>query len=102
MNAPPALCASTALRRTARALWTHSGSQVFFFDTHDGVYFATEATGTRLWELLAQPQTPASLYQTLSAEYDLDALTWQQDGLGFLQDALAAGLLETVSGEELR
>ncbi len=102
MTAPTALTASLVLRRSDRALWTHSGGQVFFFDTEDGVYFATEATGSRLWELLAQPQTPAALYQSLATEYELDADTWAREGLAFLQEALAAGLLETVTREEVR
>lgn len=102
MTGLPVLLTSPTLRRSERALWTLSGHQVFFFDTQDGVYFATEATGTRLWELLAQPQTPSTLYQALSREYDLDMATWERDGLGFLQEALAAGLIETVAGENVR
>ncbi|CAM2009540.1 PqqD family protein [Acanthopleuribacter pedis] len=99
----PGLSDYTLLMRADAAVWTQNGQQLFFFDTRQGMYYGTEAVGTRLWELLAEPQTPAELYRLLAAEYELEPELWRRDGITFLEEAVSVGILEKrtpVRGED--
>lgn len=90
----------TVLQRRPNVVWTQNGAQVFFFDEGQGMYYGTEETGTRVWELLEQPKTVAALFHALAAEYDLTPSDWSRDGMPFLREALGVGVLQT-SGPQI-
>jgi len=58
--------------------------------------YTLNATGCRLWELLAQPRTEASLAAALLESYELSAETAQHDVRVFLDDLVRLNLAEEV------
>jgi Coenzyme PQQ synthesis protein D (PqqD) len=60
-----------------------------------GTYFGLDAVGTRLWNLIAEHGSTASVIETLLAEYDVDALRLQKDVEALIDQLLAKGLLTT-------
>lgn len=61
-----------------------------------GEYFGLGGTGSRVWQLLAQPCTLAELAASVAAEYEVDPQTCAADLRGFLEDLLARGLVSAA------
>lgn len=61
-----------------------------------GEYFGLGGTGSRVWELLAQPCSLAQLCATFAAEYAVDAQTCAADLRGFVEDLLQRGLVSAA------
>jgi hypothetical protein len=59
-----------------------------------GVYYSLDPVGARVWELLKQPITIATLRDHLCAEYDVDAARCEQDLRLLLKELVDAGLIE--------
>lgn len=59
--------------------------------------YTLNAAGCRLWELLAQPRTEASLAAALLEAYELSAETAQHDVRVFLDDLVRLHLAEEVA-----
>ena len=60
-----------------------------------GTYFGLDAVGTRLWHLIAEHGSTASVIETLLAEYEVDEPRLQKDVEALLNQLLAKGLLTT-------
>ncbi|RPH77339.1 MAG: PqqD family protein [Nitrospiraceae bacterium] len=60
-----------------------------------GTYFGLDAVGTRLWHLIAEHGSTALVFETLLAEYEVDALRLQKDLGALTEQLLAKGLLTT-------
>jgi hypothetical protein len=58
-----------------------------------GTYFGLDAVGTRLWHILAEHGSTASVIDTLLAEYDVDGPRLQKDAEALIDQLLAKGLL---------
>lgn len=60
-------------------------------------YYALDAIGRRIWELISQPTMVADLCATLQEEYHVDATTCQQDVLELLNEMVEQGLITIVN-----
>jgi hypothetical protein len=60
-----------------------------------GTYFGLDAVGTRLWHLITEQGSTASVIETLLAEYDVDEPRLQKDVEALIDQLLAKGLLTT-------
>jgi len=58
-------------------------------------YFGLDAVGTRLWHLITEQSSIASVIETLLAEYDVDEPRLQKDVEALIDQLLAKGLLTT-------
>lgn len=64
--------------------------EAVLLDLASGTYFGLNEVGTRVWELLEQPRTPAELRAALLAEFDVS------------EDVLARDLEELLGTLETR
>ena len=54
-------------------------TELVMMDVDKGAYFGLDGIGTRIWNLLAAPQTLSQLSDKLMAEYNVDRATCEQD-----------------------
>jgi hypothetical protein len=85
-----------SLRRTEGAWAVEAEDELVMLDPRTGRYFALDAVGRRVWELLAEPRRMDELVSALAAAHAVDEATVRTDVQPFLDDLLAAGLLESV------
>ena len=71
------------------------GGESVLLNLSTGTYFGLDAVGTRLWHLLAEYGSTASVVETLLAEYDVDAHRLEKDVEVLIDQLLAKGLLRT-------
>ncbi|HEY0606521.1 MAG TPA: lasso peptide biosynthesis PqqD family chaperone [Herpetosiphonaceae bacterium] len=60
----------------------------------NGMYYGLDAIGSRIWELLQQPQSVAALRDAIMAEYDVDAERCERDLLALLNNLAEVQLIE--------
>ncbi len=59
-----------------------------------GVYYGLDAVGARIWSLIKQPCTVASICDVILAEYDVESERCRQDVLALLSQLAEAKLVE--------
>src|SRR5881409_1384530 len=59
-----------------------------------GVYYGLDAVGARIWQLIQEPRTVASIRTVLLSEYEVDPDRCERDLLLLLHALADAGLLE--------
>jgi hypothetical protein len=60
----------------------------------NSLYYALDPVGTRIWELLQEPRTVASIRDVILEEYDVEAGRCESDLINLLGDLDAQGLIE--------
>ena len=68
--------------------------ETVMFHPDVGKYFALDAVGSRVWELLERPATVDELCARLTAEFDVDAATCAEQVLALVADLRASQLVE--------
>jgi hypothetical protein len=63
---------TTHIRRVDHVLTTAVADALLMLNVDRGLYHSINGTGTRIWELLAEPTTEAALVETLLGEFDVD------------------------------
>jgi hypothetical protein len=66
---------------------------IVLVDLHRGEYFALDAVGARMWELLVAGETPASVAAALAGEYDATETEILHDCLRLTEELLGRGLV---------
>lgn len=61
-----------------------------------GKYYGLDTIGTRIWELIAQPQSVASVCDALRDEFDVDEETCRRDVLDFVRELAGEQLVRIV------
>ena len=61
----------------------------------NSVYYGLDPVGARIWNLLQEPRTVASIRDTIVAEYDVTPERCEQDLFDLLGKLEAEGLIET-------
>jgi hypothetical protein len=84
----------TVVARSGEPLTATIDDELVMLDPRQGVYFALDTVGHRVWELLEQPCSVDELCRTLGEEFDVDAATCRGDVLAFLGRLSEAELLE--------
>ncbi len=60
----------------------------------NGVYYGLDPLGTRVWNLLREPMTLASLCSSLLHDYDVEPTRLESDMREFLSDLADQGLVD--------
>lgn len=60
----------------------------------DGVYYAVDQVGSRIWSLTATPTTLGAVHRTLLDEYDVESEVAWRDLVALVEELLHVGLLE--------
>lgn len=61
-----------------------------------GTYYGINPVGGRIWTLLEQPASVASLCNTIVSEFEVSKEQCQQDVLQFVEQMLKAGVVSQV------
>jgi hypothetical protein len=70
------------------------GDELVFFDDRVGKYFAVSSGGAAIWEMLASPMNFFDIVVALMDQYEVDEATCRAETKVFIDQMLAAGLLE--------
>jgi hypothetical protein len=90
-----ALSLETVVARRGEPLAARVDDDLVMLDPVRSRYFALDATGRRVWELLGEPRSVESLCAALQDEFEVSAQTCRTDVVTFLQQMADAGLVET-------
>ncbi|MBW7922860.1 MAG: PqqD family protein [Rubellimicrobium sp.] len=93
-----ALAASTLLSRHPEAANSRVGDETVILHLVSGTYFGLDPVGTRIWELLEQPVTLATLTARLLSEFDVSAEVLTRDVTDFLDQMLAHEIVQAGEG----
>ena len=87
------LTPTTRLQQNADILASALGDETVMMSLSRNNYYGVDEVGSRIWELLVQPQTLAQLCTTLQQEYVVDAEICQQEVTVFVQQLANEGLV---------
>lgn len=71
--------------------------QTVMYDLLSGRYFGLDDVGTRMWQLLAEHEQVATVYEELLRTYQVDAAILRRDLAGFIDRLAGAGLVRVDS-----
>jgi hypothetical protein len=72
------------------------GGEAVILGLNDSVYYGLDGSGARIWELVQQPISLASIVETLSAEFDVDRDVAMRDLIDLAGTLRERGLLDVV------
>lgn len=75
------------------------GNELFVYDRNHSLIHTFNATGTLLWEALAENLPIEAAITRLTAAFDIDEATARKDSELFLNQLKSLGMLNTSDGE---
>ena len=93
MRSRPVITADTEVAVSSNAISTQVPGGAVILDPVSGHYFGLEGVGVRAWELMAERSTLALLADRITAEYDVDHATCEQDLRRLLEELVERGLV---------
>ena len=75
------------------------GGEAVVLGLEKSMYYGLDGVGSRVWELIKQPQAVSSVRDTILDEYEVDRETCERDLLEFLGKLAAEGLIEVKDDE---
>jgi len=94
MRPRASLTMDTTLVRSHDVMHQSIAGETVLLDLNSETYFSLNETGTRVWHLLEQPASLASIHGTLCSEFDASASTIEADLLELGSRLIDAGLLD--------
>src|SRR5438874_210372 len=79
--------------RGATALSAEIDGEVVALDVAKGVCYGLDPVGSRIWALIEEPITVATVCQALMSEFDVDAAICEADVLDLFVQLRAEGLI---------
>jgi hypothetical protein len=92
----PQLSADTRVVAGASQLSAKLSGEAVILGLNDSVYYGLDGSGARIWELVQQPISLASIVDTLSAEFDVERDVAMRDLVDLAGMLRARGLLDLV------
>lgn len=86
------------VRNDAELLTTVVDGEMIGMSVEQGACYGLNGIGTRIWDLLAEPQSVDSLVAQLIAEYEVEAEECRDSVLGFIEQLRAEGLVRLSAG----
>jgi hypothetical protein len=74
------------------------GDEAVLLNLKNQLYMGLDAVGTRMWTALAEAESIQQAYDSLLAEYDVEAEQLRRDLQEFLGELKQNGLIEVRSG----
>lgn len=84
---------TTRVKRDPSLLATRMGDELVLFNAQQGIYYGSQEVGARIWELIQDEVSVASVCDQIMIEYSIDPETCERDVLEFLQQLEAEGLV---------
>jgi hypothetical protein len=88
------LSPDAVVTRRAEPLTATVDGELVMLDPRTSRYFALDAIGLRVWELLEEPRSVAALCEALEGEFDVSPDACRRDVLAFLEQLENAELLD--------
>jgi hypothetical protein len=88
------------VRRATDQIACDMGGETVILDLKSGTYYGVDVLGARIWTLIEQPASVASIRDAIVADYDVDDATCERDILAFLEQMREAGLVEIANGAD--
>lgn len=85
---------TTRLVRNPSLTTAELDGQVVMLNVDTSRYYGLNTVGTRIWELLAQPQTIAQLCRTLQTEFDVSPEQCEREVMALAQKMLDENLVQ--------
>ena len=82
------------VRNDAELLTTVVDGELIGMSVEQGACYGLNEVGTRIWDLLAEPRSIASLCEQLTSEYELDADQCRREVLELVEDLRTEGLVK--------
>jgi len=95
----PTLEPQMRVRRIDDVLDTEIDDQTVMMDIEQGRYFGLNETGSRIWDLLAEPTVIGDLSDQLAAQFGVPREQCQQQVIDFLGRMMSRGLIQVVTDE---
>lgn len=89
----PTIDLNSRFERNPDLVWADMEGETVMLSMDQGEYFGLGGAGSRIWDLLAEPVSPAVICEHITAEFDVDAGVCQADVVAFLGDLLEADLV---------
>ena len=83
----------TIVSRSDEPVFTEVDGKVVMMSVDQGMYFALESEGGRIWALLEQPRTAHEMCAVLTEEFDIDGETCLRQILDFLAELHGSQLI---------
>ena len=83
----------TVVSRSAEPVFAEVDGTVVMMSVDQGMYFALEGVGGRIWALLEQPRQVSEVCDALTEEFDIDAESCRRQVLDFLAELHNAQLV---------
>lgn len=83
-----AISLNTPFERNPDLIWTDMDGETVMMSIERGEYLGLGGAGSRIWELLAEPVTPAEICARVTAEFEVDPDTCTADVVSFLGELL--------------
>ena len=74
--------------------------EVVILSLRNGVYYGLNPVGARIWQLIQQPTTIATVIDTLLDEYDVEPEQCERDAYALLEHLREEGLVEVRQGQD--
>ena len=71
-------------------------NETIMMDADQGAYYGLNATGTRLWDLLAEPIAVSRLRDQLAADFAVSPQQCEPDMIAFMEKMVTRGLVKVV------
>ena len=81
------------VRNDADLLTTVVDGELIGMSVEQGACYGLNGVGTRIWDLLAEPRSIASLCEQLTDEYDVEADQCMREVLDLVEELRAEGLV---------
>ena len=88
-----AISSETTVGQSADLVSVDIAGQTVLMSISQGAYYGTDAVGSRVWQLLAEPRPVAVVVDQLTTEFAVERPTCERHVLGFLQKLADAGVL---------
>ena len=83
----------TVVSRSEEPVFAEVDGTVVMMSVGQGMYFALEGVGSRIWALLEQPRQVSEVCEALTKEFDIDAEACRREVLDFLDELHGARLI---------
>jgi hypothetical protein len=77
-------------------VFTNLSGEAVILGLHDSTYYGLDPVGARIWALVQEPRSLASVIETITAEYDVTAERAMADLVALAGSLIERGLLENA------
>lgn len=89
---------NTPLRQAAQVVSQELADEAVLLHLEQERYYSLNEVGARIWALIGDGRSLASVVEHIAAEFDAEEATIAADALALAEELLAAGLIELGPG----